>query len=103
MDNASRLLPKLKANLILQHDQDDELLLGCLAAALDYAAGYQKTVYDRRSLPPGTEQAVIMLATHFYESRDGGTGGFFTDTAPAAAHVWQSVNRLLAMGKEWCV
>ncbi len=30
-------------------------------------------------MPATTEQAVIMLASHFYESRDGSTGGFFAD------------------------
>ena len=30
-------------------------------------------------MPPTTEQAVIMLSSHFYESRDGSTGGFFAD------------------------
>ena len=30
-------------------------------------------------MPATPEQAVIMLASHFYESRDGSTGGFFAD------------------------
>ena len=72
------LLTKVKDNLILTHDEDDKLLLGLIAAALDYAESYQKRKYRTR-LPAATEQAVIMLATHFYESRDGSTAGFFAD------------------------
>jgi uncharacterized phage protein (predicted DNA packaging) len=99
MGKAADLLPKVKENLILEHDADDGLLKGLIRAAIDYAEMYQKEKYGRRSLPPSTEQAVIMLASHFYESRDGGTGGFFADTAAAAAHIWQAVNRLLALNK----
>jgi hypothetical protein len=99
MDRATGLLPKVKANLILEHEADDELLLGYIAAALDYAETYQKAAYGRRPLPPSTEHAVIMLATHFYESRDGGTGGFFADTATAAAQTWKTIQRLLALNK----
>jgi hypothetical protein len=95
------LLPKVKANLILQHNEDDELLGGFIRAALDYAESYQKVKYGRKKLPPSTEQAVIMLSSHFYESRDGGTGGFFADNTHAAAQVWAAVNRLLAMNKCW--
>lgn len=95
-----KLLPKVKANLILQHSEDDELLLGFIAAALDYAESYQKRRYCTK-LPPTTEQAVVMLSSHFYESRDGSTGGFFADNVNAAGQVWQAVNRLLGMEKRW--
>ena len=103
-----RLLPKVKANLILQHDEDDILLRNFIRAAVDYAESYQKKpegFYNKASnkMPPSTEQAVIMLSSHFYESRDGSTGGFFADNVNAAAQVWQSVNRLLLMGKDWVV
>jgi hypothetical protein len=40
-----------------------------------------------------------MLSSHFYESRDGSTGGFFADNPNSAAQVWQAVNRLLALNK----
>ena len=95
------LLEKVKDNLILQHDEDDALLLRLIAAALGYAESYQKVKYGRKKLPPSTEQAVVMLTSHFYESRDGSTAGFFADNTNAAAQVWQAVNRLLAMEKRW--
>ena len=94
------LLTRTKANLVLQHDEDDELLLGFITAAIDYAEHYQKITYGRSNPPPSTQQAIVMLASHFYESRDGGTGGLFANSTYAAAQVWQAVNRLLAMNKE---
>ena len=108
MDIAAKMLQKVKANLILEHDADNELLIGYIRAAVDYAERYQKKpqgFYSKRGnhMPPTTEQAVIMLSGHFYESRDGSTGGFFADNTNAAAQVWVAAHRLLAMGKEWKV
>ena len=76
------LLQKVKDNLILSHDEDDELLRGYIRAAVSYAESYQHIPsghYADNPMPPTTEQAVIMLSSHFYESRDGSTGGFFAD------------------------
>ena len=97
----NQLLPKVKANIILTHDEDDALLRSFIAAALGYAESYQKREYTRGKLPATTEQAVIMLSSHFYESRDGSTGGFFADYVGAAKQVWDAVNRLLLMEKNW--
>ena len=98
---AKSLLPKVKANLILQHEEDDALLIGFISAAINYAEQYQNQSYKRKKPPSATEQAVIMLATHFYESRDGGTGGFFANSTYAATQVWNAANRLLALNKRW--
>lgn len=54
-------------------------------------------------MPPTTEQAVIMLSSHFYESRDGSTGGFFADNTGAAQQVWNTVNLLLRLDRRWQV
>ncbi len=72
-------LQKVKSNLILQHDEDDELLLGFIAAAVSYAETYQhrpEGYFAKRGscMTPTTEQAVIML--------------------------WQTVNRLLSLDRE---
>ena len=93
------LLQKVKANAVITHDADDALLTDIIAAALDYAESYQKVKYDRRSMSPSTEQAVIILATHWYESRDGSTGGFFADSSAAGDRVWETVHRLLAINR----
>jgi uncharacterized phage protein (predicted DNA packaging) len=94
------LLEKVKKNLILEHNTDDELLQMYITAAVSYAESYQHIAegyYSANAMPPTTEQAVIMLSSHFYESRDGSTGGFFADNVQAARQVWNTVNLLLRL------
>lgn len=100
------LLEKVKANLILNHSEDNDLLLAYITAAVSYAESYQhipEGFYKENPMPPTTEQAVIMLASHFYESRDGSTGGFFADNTGAAQQVWNTVNLLLRLDRRWQV
>lgn len=100
------LLEKVKANLILSHNEDDELLQGYIAAAVAYAESYQHIssgYYADNPMPPTTEQAVIMLSSHFYESRDGSTGGFFSDNVQAGQQIWYTVNLLLRLDRDWRV
>lgn len=102
----SDLLSKVKQNLILDHDVDDALLESYITAAVSYAESYQHIpagTYSEKDMPPTTEQAVIMLSSHFYESRDGSTGGFFSDNVQAGQQVWQTVNLLLRLDREWKV
>ena len=102
----STLLEKVKANLILEHTEDDELLQQYIDAAVSYAEGYQHLTvgtYEAAVMPLTTEQAVIMLASHFYESRDGSTGGFFADNVQAGQQVWNAVNTLLRLDRDWKV
>ena len=97
------LLRMTKKNLILEHDQDDKLITGFLKAAVDYAERYQHKedgFYKTEPMPPSTIQAVVMLASHFYESRDGSTAGFFGDTPNAADRVNDAVERLLRQNKD---
>lgn len=98
------LLEKVKANLILEHDQDDALLQSFIAAAVSYAESFQHRpagTYTDNPIPPTTEQGVIMLASHFYESRDGSTAGFFADNIQAGQQVWNTVNMLFRLEKNW--
>ena len=100
------LLDKVKANLILEHSEDDELLELYIKSAVSYAESYQhisEGYYSENPMPPTTEQAVIMLASHFYESRDGSTGGFFAASTNASAQVWNTVNLLLRLDRDWKV
>ena len=100
------LLEKVKTNLILQHNQDDVLLQSFIAAAVSYAESYQHLSeghYLDSQMPPTTEQAVIMLASHFYESRDGSTGGFFADNIQAGKQVWNTVNLMIRLDRRWKV
>ena len=55
------LLPKVKANLVLEHNEDDGLLKGYIRDAVSYAESYQhiaEGLYSENSMPPTTEQAV---------------------------------------------
>ena len=100
------LLEKVKANLILEHTADDELLQMYITAAVKYAESYQHLAedsYTDHEMPSTTEQAVIMLSSHFYESRDGSTGGFFADNVQAGQQVWDTVNLLLKLDRDWKV
>ncbi len=100
------LLTKVKQNLILEHSADDELIKGFITAAVSYAESYQhlpENYYSENAMQPTTEQAVIMLSSHFYESRDGSTGGFFGDNVQAGKQVWNTVNMLLRLDRRWKV
>ena len=100
------LLTKVKQNLILEHSADDVLLVNYITAAVCYAESYQHVeqgYYTGNPMPPTTEQAVIMLSSHFYESRDGSTGGFFGDNVQAGKQVWDTVNMLLRLDRRWIV
>lgn len=102
----SDLLEKVKANLILEHNEDDELLERLILTALSYAESYQHIdagYYSENEIPPTTEQAIIILASHFYESRDGSTAGFFSDNVNASSQVWNTVNLLLRLDRRWQV
>jgi len=97
------LLEKVKANLILTHSEDDSLLEGFITAAVAYAESYQKKAenyYQENPMHPTTEQAILMLSSHFYESRDGSTGGFFGDSVEASKQVWNVVNWLLRLERD---
>lgn len=96
----------------LPHDRTGQMYpsfwcdLRYIAAAVSYAESYQHIeagYYAGNAMPPTTEQAVIMLASHFYESRDGSTGGFFADNVQAGRQVWDTVNLLLRLDREWKV
>ncbi len=100
------LLEKVKLNLIVEHSADDELLQLYISAAVNYAESYQhlpENYYSEHTMPPTTEQAVIMLSSHFYESRDGSTGGFFADNVQAGQQTWNTVNTLLRIDRLWKV
>jgi uncharacterized phage protein (predicted DNA packaging) len=73
------LLEKVKANLILEHTADDELLQLYISASVSYAESYLQLTehyYTDHQMPPTTEQAVIMLSSHFYESRTAALAAF---------------------------
>ncbi len=106
MASIDELLPKVKANLNPDTQsgrqpagglhQGSKRLCGKLSAP---SGGH----YAVNPMPPTTEQAVIMLSGHFYESRDGSTAGFFADNVQAGQQVWNTVNLLLRLDRRWSV
>lgn len=100
------LLEQVKNNLIVTFNDDDNLIISFISAAISYAEGYQhleEGYYSSHEMTERTKQAIIMLSTHFYESRDGSTGGFFADNTNASEQTYKTVNRLLMLDREWKV
>lgn len=103
---ATDLLEQVKLNLIITFNDDDSLIVSLISAAISYAEGYQhldEGYYKTHEMSDRTKQAIIMLASHFYESRDGSTGGFFADSTNASDQTYKAVNRLLLLDREWKV
>ena len=103
---ANELLTKVKENLIITFNDDDSLILSFINAAISYAESYQhitEGTYNVMPMSATTVQAIVMLASHFYESRDGSTGGFFSNSTDASDQVWKTVNLLLRMDRNWKV
>ncbi len=103
---ANDLLAQVKQNLIITFNDDDSLIISLISAAISYAEGYQhldEGYYETHEMSDRTKQAVIMLTSHFYESRDGSTGGFFADSTSASDQTYKAVNRLLMLDREWKV
>ena len=100
----NELIGLVKQNLIIEHDVDDGLIGSFVEAATSYAQGFQHLpdgYYDKQPMSEATRQGVVMLATHFYESRDGATAGFWADKPEAARAVWGAVNTLLRLDRDW--
>ena len=100
------ILERVKKNLIVDFTDDDGIISAYIAAAISYAESYQhleRNYYRNNEMSETTMQGVVMLASHFYESRDGSTAGFFANSPQAAAEVWNTVNRLLILDRDWKV
>jgi hypothetical protein len=101
------LLPSVKANLQIEDDADDTLLLELIGDAVSYAEDRQNkrpgTYCALRDLPRSAKRAVILLVSHWYESRDGGTGGYYASTPAAAEQVMKAVSDLLRLKREMTV
>lgn len=103
---AYELLDRVKANLIITFDDDNELINTFISAAISYAESYQhldERYYQSHEMGETTKQGIIMLSSHFYESRDGSSGGFFASSPSASEQVWKTVNTLLRLDRNWKV
>ena len=102
----TELIDQVKANLLITFDDDDQLIGALINAATSYACSYQhldEAYYETHDMSGATRQGVVMLASHFYESRDGSTAGFWADKPDAARAVWNAVNNLLRLDRDWKV
>ena len=100
------LVAQVKANLLITFDDDDQLIGALIISATSYACSYQhldEGYYETHDMSGATRQGIVMLASHFYESRDGSTAGFWADKPDAARAVWNAVNNLLRLDREWKV
>jgi len=101
-------LAEVKANLILSGSSDDTMLGSMILSAISYAELRQHRPVGFYNASPttmsdSTKQAVIMLVTFWYESRDGGTGGFFGDSPSAATSSKAIIDQMLDLDKDWRV
>ena len=100
------ILTRVKQNLIIEasYTTDDTFITGLITSAISYAEGKQNRApgyYGTNDMPASTFQAIVMLVSHWYESRTGGTDGFFGDSTSAAQQALEAVNRLLELNKVW--
>ena len=102
----TELIDLAKANLLITFDDDDQLIGALVNAATSYACSFQhlpENHYEEHEMSGATRQGIVMLASHFYESRDGSTAGFWADKPDAARAVWNAVNNLLRLDRDWKV
>lgn len=102
--DTSDLVSQVKANLLIDFDADDMLIATLVNAATSYACSFQHLPeghYEEATMSGATRQGIVMLASHFYESRDGATAGFWVDKPEAVKAVWDAVNNLLRLDRDW--
>lgn len=100
------LLEDVKKNLIIDDDSEDSFISTIIETAVSYAEGYQhldEGFYLTNTMSPSTRGAIIIFASHLYESRDGSTGGFFNDSVQASEQTIKTVNMLLRLDRDWKV
>lgn len=104
--NTTELVEQVKANLLITFDDDDALITALVNAATSYVTAFQHLPeghYEQAAMSGATRQGIVMLASHFYESRDGSTAGFWADKPDAARAVWDAVNNLIRLDRDWKV
>lgn len=110
--SADDMIALVRANLILDDDNLDErdydLLSQMVSAAVSYAEGFQNLpdgYYsgDGHSMTENTKRAVVMKASHFWESRDSAAGGMWGESAKASEQSNSAIDALLRLDRDWRV
>lgn len=78
----------LKAHLNLEHDLDDDLLAGKIAAAEGMVARYTgaEEPLAYADAPAPLKEAILQLAAHFYENREASLVGVSASELPFGFH-----------------
>ena len=102
----------VKANLKIEGTEEDGMIASLVSAAISYAEAYQHLpdgYYTTPlndcmpTMPMRTWQAIVLLASQWYESRLADTGGFYADNPAAAQQGTVAVNNLLRLDRDWKV
>lgn len=86
-------LAELKAQLNLDHDLDDLLLLSKIAAASAYVAGFIGSEELPNPVPATINQAILMLAAYWYERREAAIIGGNPYAVPFGVHELLNAHR----------
>ena len=62
-------LEQIKQHLRIQHDDEDDLLIGLLLQAQGAAEDFCKTSFSESASQP-VRLAIVLMVSHFYEYRD---------------------------------
>jgi uncharacterized phage protein (predicted DNA packaging) len=90
-------IDELKLQLNLDHDLDDDLLIGKLAAAQVWVGNYIGTpLADLDSIPATINEAVLQLAAAWYEQREATSYGSSGEAVPFGVHDLLAGHRLWA-------
>ena len=96
------MLDKVKENLRLPYDDEDDLLERFIRSAVAFAERNQHRdygFYQTNPMQHDTELAVVMLASHYFETRDG-AGGLTGNRADASQNTMKAVQQLLSGDRE---
>jgi len=86
----------LKAQLNLDHDLDDDLLVGKLTTAQVWVGSYiGKPIAEMDTVPATISEAVLQLAATWYEQREAVSYGSSGETVPFGVY------ELLAGHRAW--
>jgi hypothetical protein len=72
MTNLPVSVAELKEYLRLDGEEEDALLAGFIAVAKEHSENYLK-INLPENVPSAVKHALLILASHFYEERSGGT------------------------------
>lgn len=90
-------LALLKAQLNIVGTEDDTLLTQKLASAEAFATSYCGEAFGA-PFPAAVEQAVLMLAAHWYEAREAAVIGATANSVPFGVHQLLSPHRVQVTG-----